>query len=447
MAIDAFLDKIEEWVDRSSGQIRADVVHDKLVAMGFTGSERTTRRAVAAAKKAWRAGHRRVFRPWMPEPGLWLQFDWGDGPTDRRPAHVVVLRLAGLVPVPGGAADLGPHAADAAGLSGRDAARARRGADVCVDRQREDRHRRARRPGPGPASRRGGRGPALRDDDPHLCAGRPAVQGRRGGDGADRQGRSGADRGEPARRVRHLRRARGRPARVLRAGQRPPAPGHRPAAGGGAGRGTGAAARAAGAAGHGRVRADPPGVLGLPRSASRGCATRCRTSSSTSGSGSAGAGDDWSSPSSTADGPRESPATARGRRGRPQIRDEHYPADHPGRRARARRPDTHGQPTRPRQAFLAIGDGAAAGWSRPPPPARPGCGRRWPKRSRSPSCTARPPSTRRWAPRRSPAGSPTTTWPRSWPTSSSGPAGRRPEPARPTACSPAPPPGPASARH
>jgi hypothetical protein len=48
--------------------------------MGFAGSERTTRRAVAVAKRSWRAGHRRVFRPWVPEPGLWLQFDWGDGP-------------------------------------------------------------------------------------------------------------------------------------------------------------------------------------------------------------------------------------------------------------------------------------------------------------------------------------------------------------------------------
>ena len=48
--------------------------------MGFAGSERTTRRAVAEAKKAWRAGQRRVFRPWVPEPGLWLQFDWGAGP-------------------------------------------------------------------------------------------------------------------------------------------------------------------------------------------------------------------------------------------------------------------------------------------------------------------------------------------------------------------------------
>ncbi len=25
-------------------------------------------------------GRRRVFRPWVPEPGMWFQFDWGDGP-------------------------------------------------------------------------------------------------------------------------------------------------------------------------------------------------------------------------------------------------------------------------------------------------------------------------------------------------------------------------------
>ena len=61
MLIEEFLPKVEEWVDHSRGSIRADVVHAKLTAMGFTGSERTTRRAVAAAKKSWWAGHRRVF--------------------------------------------------------------------------------------------------------------------------------------------------------------------------------------------------------------------------------------------------------------------------------------------------------------------------------------------------------------------------------------------------
>jgi transposase len=79
--IDPFLEKIEELVDRSRADVRADVVHDRIVAMGFAGDERTTRRAVAEAKEAWRAGHRRRYRPWVPEPGMWCQFDWGDGPT------------------------------------------------------------------------------------------------------------------------------------------------------------------------------------------------------------------------------------------------------------------------------------------------------------------------------------------------------------------------------
>jgi transposase len=78
--VDAFAGKIEEWVKRSRGRIRADVAHRKLVAMGYEGSERTTRRAVAEAKRRWRAGHGRNTRPWITEPGLWMQWDYGAGP-------------------------------------------------------------------------------------------------------------------------------------------------------------------------------------------------------------------------------------------------------------------------------------------------------------------------------------------------------------------------------
>jgi hypothetical protein len=79
--IDPFVGKVEEWVDRSRGHVRADVVHERLVAVGFEGDERTTRRAVAEAKARWRAGHRRTYRPWITEPGMWCQFDWGVGPV------------------------------------------------------------------------------------------------------------------------------------------------------------------------------------------------------------------------------------------------------------------------------------------------------------------------------------------------------------------------------
>jgi len=66
-ATDAFVEHIEGWMEASHGRVRADVCHEKLVALGFSGSARSSRRAVAIAR-------------WLPEPGLWLQFDWGAGP-------------------------------------------------------------------------------------------------------------------------------------------------------------------------------------------------------------------------------------------------------------------------------------------------------------------------------------------------------------------------------
>jgi transposase len=92
--IDGYLAKVEEWVERSHGKVRADIVHDKLLAQGFQGSERTSRRAVARAKRAYAAGDRRVYRPWIPEPGMWLQFDWGQGP--RIGGRVTLLWCAWL---------------------------------------------------------------------------------------------------------------------------------------------------------------------------------------------------------------------------------------------------------------------------------------------------------------------------------------------------------------
>ncbi len=79
--IDPFLPKLEELLERSKGKIRADVAHEKIAAMGYQGSQRTTRRAVAGLKAAWQAGRRRVFRPWVAEPGMWAQYYFGDGPA------------------------------------------------------------------------------------------------------------------------------------------------------------------------------------------------------------------------------------------------------------------------------------------------------------------------------------------------------------------------------
>lgn len=50
--IDPFLEKVEEKVEASKGKIRADIVHDTLVAMGFIGTERTAncQRAVSGVR-------------------------------------------------------------------------------------------------------------------------------------------------------------------------------------------------------------------------------------------------------------------------------------------------------------------------------------------------------------------------------------------------------------
>src|SRR5206468_4010314 len=92
--IDEFLPKLEELVERSKGKIRADVAHEKITAMGYAGSERTTRRSVAGLKQAYAAGRRRVHRPWVAEPGMWAQYDFGDGPRIGGAATVVPYRRA-----------------------------------------------------------------------------------------------------------------------------------------------------------------------------------------------------------------------------------------------------------------------------------------------------------------------------------------------------------------
>lgn len=79
-SVDGFMSKVEEWVEHSKGKIRADVVHQRLAAMGFVGRQRTTRRAVAEAKAAWQVGHRRSFRPWLPEPGCGCSSTGAKGP-------------------------------------------------------------------------------------------------------------------------------------------------------------------------------------------------------------------------------------------------------------------------------------------------------------------------------------------------------------------------------
>ncbi len=64
-------------------EMPASVIAERV---GWTASERWFRQNVAGLRTdyrridpGWRAGRRRTYRPWITEPGLWLQFDWGAG--------------------------------------------------------------------------------------------------------------------------------------------------------------------------------------------------------------------------------------------------------------------------------------------------------------------------------------------------------------------------------
>jgi len=64
--------------------------------MGYSGSERTTRRIVAQMKKHSRQEPPRSHMPWITEPGLWLQEDFAGGPKDQRGPHRASLCLGSL---------------------------------------------------------------------------------------------------------------------------------------------------------------------------------------------------------------------------------------------------------------------------------------------------------------------------------------------------------------
>ena len=71
-----FTDLIYRKVKATDGRITAKRLLPVARAEGYAGSARTFRRAVAAQKVLWRK-HRRVCRPWVPEPGQHLLIDYG----------------------------------------------------------------------------------------------------------------------------------------------------------------------------------------------------------------------------------------------------------------------------------------------------------------------------------------------------------------------------------
>ncbi|MGI8506084.1 MAG: IS21 family transposase, partial [Solirubrobacteraceae bacterium] len=81
---DEFAALIGERVEQSGGRVTARRLMRIVRAAGYDGSERSLRRAVAAAKEAWRAKQARegrVYRPWVSEPGEWMLCDWGAAET------------------------------------------------------------------------------------------------------------------------------------------------------------------------------------------------------------------------------------------------------------------------------------------------------------------------------------------------------------------------------
>jgi hypothetical protein len=69
---------------RSLGRkLWADKVQEKLFALGDEGSERSTRCAVQIEAE-YGPGRVRVHRPWVTAPGMWLRYDFDDGPGHRR---------------------------------------------------------------------------------------------------------------------------------------------------------------------------------------------------------------------------------------------------------------------------------------------------------------------------------------------------------------------------
>ena len=199
--LDPYLAKLEEWVERSHGRVRADVAHEKLLRPRLRRL-RADHAACGGRDQARVRGRPSARLPALdPRARHVVPVRLGQGPPDRRARHAALVRLARLEPVPGGHPDLGPHAADGDRLPRRDAAPVRRRPHLCPHRQRADGHGRPggrdRREAPDPRRR----GPPLWPRHPRLRAGRPGVQGRLREHGQDRQGRPRPDRGEPARGV------------------------------------------------------------------------------------------------------------------------------------------------------------------------------------------------------------------------------------------------------
>ena len=372
---------------------------------------------VAEVKARLRAGQRRVFRPWVAEPGLWLQWDWGEGPriggrrTNLWCAWLAWSRFRVVIPVwdktlPTIVACLDTTLRRIGGVPTYALTDNER--TVTIDHVARDR-------GAPPGDRRGR--PALRHDHPHLCA-RRIRSPRAASEATVRIAKADLvpTDGEPARGVPHVRPAGGAcrefceqvNARAHRETRRPPVE----------------------MLAEERTRLHP--LPTQPFTVAFGTTRRVNWDATVSVEGVrysvphqlvdtrvwvrfhgddlvvTAVGPDGTAPAEVARHPRSTPGTpVDPRRALPAARRP------PKRTASAPR----GRPARPRAAFLALGPGAAswlveaAAAGARAGPAEDGRGRRAgqaaPTRRGRPRPRARP---------RSPAGSPRTTCCASWPT-------------------------------
>ena len=96
--IDGFMPKNRGMGRAINGKVRGDIVLDKLVGLVFEGPDRTVRRAVASVRLNWKAGWRRMYRPWVVEPGVWAQWDWGMAPRWHHSCSMLAYRSSSRSP-------------------------------------------------------------------------------------------------------------------------------------------------------------------------------------------------------------------------------------------------------------------------------------------------------------------------------------------------------------
>jgi hypothetical protein len=181
---------------------------------------------------------------------------WPDG---GRAQGGVVGGMVGVVPIPGGGCAARPHRTQCLRRTGPDLPDPGRGADLPAPGQREDRHHRTHRRGPGPQPRSGHLRAVLRHLGADVPTRRPGIQ-RRGGERRQTcQGRHRAHRDEPARPVRQLRRGRSRMCCIRRRDQFPRAPRNGSAPDRDAQPGTPVTARGSRSAAHRGTGGDPAG--------------------------------------------------------------------------------------------------------------------------------------------------------------------------------------------